>query len=32
LYPVRKFTNICLNSTCDVATQTKTWGAIKSLF
>lgn len=32
LYPVRKFTNLCLNSTCSTATQTKTWGAIKSLF
>ena len=31
-YPIRKFTNICLNSTCGVATQTTTWGAIKSLF
>ncbi|HEY5132310.1 MAG TPA: hypothetical protein VII85_01340, partial [Candidatus Krumholzibacteriaceae bacterium] len=31
-YPIRKFTNICLNSTCGMATQTKTWGAIKSLF
>ena len=32
LYPIRKFTNICLNSTCGIGTQTKTWGAIKSLF
>jgi len=32
MYPIRKFTNLCLNSTCSTATQTKTWGAIKSLF
>jgi hypothetical protein len=30
--PVKRFTNICLNSSCTTATEKKTWGAIKSLF
>jgi len=30
--PVKKFTNLCLNSACATATESKTWGAIKSLF
>jgi hypothetical protein len=30
--PARKATHICLNWTCDTATQGATWGAIKSLF
>jgi hypothetical protein len=31
-YPVRKFTNLCINEDCSTATTPKTWGAIKSLF
>jgi hypothetical protein len=30
--PVKRFTNLCLNQGCAYRTESKTWGAIKSLF
>ncbi|MDD4858416.1 MAG: hypothetical protein PHD74_10000 [Candidatus Krumholzibacteria bacterium] len=30
--PVKRATNLCMNWSCETATQSATWGAIKSLF
>lgn len=32
IYQVKKYTNLCLNQTCEIAVQDATWGAIKSIF
>jgi hypothetical protein len=30
--PIRRLNNLCLNSTCELGIEAKTWGAIKELY